>query len=58
LDLDGAEEFAVGGVGEGIGHALQEGGGGGLELAEEALAALVAAFSLLGERRRGWCGRG
>jgi hypothetical protein len=57
-DLDGAEELAVRGVGEGVGHALQQGGGGGLELAEEALAALVAGLARFRERRRGWHRRG
>jgi hypothetical protein len=44
LHLDGAEQFAVGGIDERIGHALQEGSGGGLELLEEALAPLGGCF--------------
>jgi hypothetical protein len=52
LDLDGAEQFTLGGVGEGVGHAFQQGGGRGLELAEESLAALVAAFNRFRGRQR------
>ncbi len=51
-DFDGAEQFVVGGLDEGIDHALQEGGGGGLELSEEALATLVRGFSPFGGRAR------
>jgi hypothetical protein len=37
LVLDGAEEFVVGAVGEGLGHLAQRVVGGGPELAEEGL---------------------
>jgi hypothetical protein len=44
-DLDGAEEFAVGGVGEGVGHLVDEGEGLLQELLAQAAAALVAGFA-------------
>jgi hypothetical protein len=50
--LDGAEDLAAGGVGEGVGHLLQQGGGGRLQLRQEAPAPLVARFSPLRGRRR------
>ncbi len=51
-DLDGAEDLPVGGVGEGVGHLLQQRGNGGLELLKETLATLVARFGCLRGRRR------
>lgn len=51
-DLDGAEEFGVGVVHQGIGHLLQQGSGEGLQLAQEALAALARGFGDFSGRRR------
>jgi hypothetical protein len=44
-DLDGSEQLAVGGVGEGVGHLVDQGQGLGAELLAEALPALVARFN-------------
>jgi hypothetical protein len=52
-EFGGAEQFAVGGIDEGVGHLLQQRSGGSLELLQEAVASLVAGFSALGGRRRG-----
>jgi hypothetical protein len=52
-EFDGAEQFAVGGIDEGIDHLLQEGLGGGPELFEEALAALGAGLGDFRDRRSG-----
>jgi hypothetical protein len=49
-NLDGAEEFTVGGVGQGIGHLFQQRSGQGLQLLQEALAALDAAFGDISAR--------
>lgn len=51
-EFGGAEPFAVGGIDEGIGHLLQQGSGGDLELLQEAVASLVSGFSALRGRRR------
>jgi hypothetical protein len=40
LHFDGAEQFVVGGVGEGIGQLLQQGGGPGLEQGQQLLTPL------------------
>jgi hypothetical protein len=52
-EFGGAKQLAVGGIDEGVGHLLQQGSGGSLELLQEAVASLVAGFSALGSRRRG-----
>lgn len=44
-DLDGAEEFVVGGVAEGVGHLVDQGQGLLPELPAQALTALVAGFA-------------
>lgn len=57
-EFGGAEQFLVGGIDERIGHMLQQGSGGGLEVLQEAVASLVSGFSALRGRRRrrggGW----
>ena len=55
-NLDGAEEFGFGGVGQGIGHLLQQGSGEDLELAPEALTALGRGFGDFSGRRRSGSG--
>lgn len=57
-DFDGAEELAVGGVGEGVGHLVEQREGLSQELLAEALASLVARFFDFRDRRKGWLERG
>jgi hypothetical protein len=57
-NLDGAEELAIGGVHQGLGHLLQQGSGEGLELAQEAWAALGRGSVDFSGRRRGRSGGG
>jgi hypothetical protein len=49
-DFDGAEEFAVGSVGEGVGHLVDQGESLSKELLTQALAALVARFFYFRDR--------
>jgi hypothetical protein len=57
-DFDGAEELAVGSVGEGVGHLVDQRESLSEELLAQALAPLVAGFFYFRDRRRGWMERG
>jgi hypothetical protein len=50
-NLDGTEQFAVGGIDQGIDHLLDQGQGVRQELLPEALATLVAGFTDCRDRR-------
>jgi hypothetical protein len=52
-DFDRAEEFVVGTVHEGVGHALEQGQGIGQELIAQALPPLVAGFLGIRDGRSG-----
>ena len=49
-DFDGAEEFAVGSVGEGVGHLVDQWESLSKELLAQALAALLARFFYFRDR--------
>jgi hypothetical protein len=56
--FDGAKEPVVGGVGEGVGHLVDQGEGLSKELLAQAVASLAARFSPFRDRRRRWRERG